>query len=124
MAGKSPREMVDAMIQSMPSRTGKSLEQWIRILKSKGPATRKERVAWLRSSHGIGLPTAMVIASETEGENLAAVYDDHDALVDAMYKGKENLRPIYVTVAKAVKKLGKDVELMARKGYVTAARKR
>ena len=124
MARKSPREMVDAMIQSMPSRTGKPLEQWIRIVKSKGPATRKERIAWLRSTHGIGLPTAMVIASETEGENMAAVYDDHDALVDAMYKGKEKLRPIYETVAKAVKKLGKDAELMARRGYVSVARKR
>ena len=93
-------------------------------MKSRGPATRKERIAWLRSTHGIGLPTAMVIASETEGENMAAVYDDHDGLVDAMYRGKENLRPIYETVAKAVKKLGKDVELLARKGYVTVARKR
>ena len=101
---KPPREMVAALIQSMPSRTGKSLAQWIRIVKSKGPKTRKERIAWLRSTHGIGLPTAMVIASETEGKNLAALYDDHDGLVDAMYQGKENLRPIYDIVAKSVKK--------------------
>ena len=98
---KPPREMVAALIQSMPSRTGKSLTQWIRIVKSKGPKTRKERIAWLRSTHGIGLPTAMVIASKTEGENLAAVYGDHDGLVDAMYQGKENLRPIYDIVAKS-----------------------
>ena len=116
--------MVAALFQSMPSRTGKSLAQWIRIVKSKGPKTCKERIAWLRSTHRIGLPTAMVIASETEGKNLAALYDYHDGVVDAMYQGKENLRPIYDIVAKSVKTLGKDVRLMARKGYVTVARKR
>ncbi len=72
MAPKTPQEIVDAIVRNLPDRTGKSLDQWVKLLKSRAAKkTRKERVVWLREKHGLGGPTATVIAAEAEGTSLA-----------------------------------------------------
>ena len=124
MAPKSPRAMFDAIVRNLPNRTGKSLEQWTRLVKTRGPKTKAKRVEWLRSKHGLGGPTANVIAAEASGEDLLAAYDDQQALIRTMYSGKESLRAIHEKIVKSVRALGKDVELSARKTYVSASRKR
>lgn len=125
MSPTSPREMLDAISRNLPKRTGKTLEQWAKLVKSKGPRAANERVAWLRSEQGLGGPTASVIVAAAEGRDLAATYEDSDALVDAMYSGaKASLRPIHEAALKAARALGKDVTASARKTYVTLSRKR
>lgn len=122
---KSPREMMGAIIRNLPERTGKSVEQWAQLVKSKGPKTTKERIAWLRREHELGGPTAMVIVARAEGSDPLAEYEDQDSLVKAMFAGpKAALRPIYDAALKAGLSLGKDVTASARKTYVTLARKR
>ena len=37
MAPTSPREMLQAIARNLPNRTGKTLEQWARMVKTKGP---------------------------------------------------------------------------------------
>ena len=59
---KSPREMEAAIIRNLPERTGRSIDAWKRLVKSNAPRGKKERVAWLRREHGLGGPTASVIA--------------------------------------------------------------
>ena len=125
MAPTSPREMLDAIARNLPKRTGKTLEQWAKLVKSKAPRSTKERVDWLRSEHGLGGPTASVIVAAAEGRDLAATYEDSDALVDTMYSGgKAALKPIHEAALKAARALGKDVTASARKTYVTLSRKR
>ena len=41
-------QMVADWIESLPHKTGKSLEQWIAIVKSDGPAEEKKRRDWLK----------------------------------------------------------------------------
>jgi hypothetical protein len=122
---KSPREMMEAIARNLPERTGRSLQEWARLVKAKGPKGTKERVAWLRQEHQLGGPTAMVIVAEAESRDLVAPYEQQDALIDAMYSGaRAGLRPIYETVLKAATSLGKDVTPSARKSYVTLSRRR
>ena len=45
-----------------------------------------------------------------------------DDLVAAQYAGKEELRPIYDAIAKAVQGFGSDVELAPKKAYVSLRR--
>ena len=47
-----------------------------------------------------------------------------DDLVAAQYAGKEELRPIYDAIAKAVQGFGNDVELAPKKAYVSLRRAR
>lgn len=116
---------MEAIIGNLTQRTGKSADEWARLVKSKGPKTSKERIAWLRREHNLGGPTAAVIVSRAEGSDPLAEYEDQDALVEAMFAGpKAVLRPIYETARKAALSLGNDVSASARKTYVTFARKR
>ncbi|MBI1854233.1 MAG: DUF4287 domain-containing protein [Planctomycetes bacterium] len=102
--------MEESSMANLTERTGKTLEQWIRIVKSSGPRTVSERREWLKSVHGITTNYAMWIAERAEGRGAAADYDP-DALVDAMYAGKkEALRPIHEKLLKLGLKLGKDVK--------------
>jgi hypothetical protein len=116
---KSPKEMGEAIARNLPARTGRTFDEWVALTKKSGLATRKERIAWLKSEHQLGSVTAMFIAAESEGKGIVDEYADEGALLDAMYAGdKAALRPLYEELAKTAKKLGKDVGLTVCKTYV------
>ena len=122
--GMTPEQMRKAIISNLPKKTGRGLEEWIKILESQGPKSRKDRIDWLKSEHGIGHGTAQTIVYEAEKP-----YDYRpprgDELVDGQYSGdKASLWPIYVRLAREVSKPGKDAELDPCKTYVSLVRKR
>jgi predicted transport protein len=122
---KSPKEMGEAIARNLPEKTGKTFDQWVAIARNSGLANRKERIAWLKSEHKLGSVTAMFIAAEAEGRSIVAEYSDEGALLDAQFAGdKGALRPLYDELAKAAKRLGKDVELTVCKTYVGIRRRK
>jgi hypothetical protein len=50
--------MVQKWIRELPEKTGRSLDEWIRLVKEAGPPTQKERRDWLKREHGFG-PTPL-----------------------------------------------------------------
>ncbi|HVS37931.1 MAG TPA: DUF5655 domain-containing protein [Gemmataceae bacterium] len=102
--------MEEAWIARMPEKTGKSLEQWKRLLQATGLATEKERRDWLKKQHQVGTNYAMLIAQLSIGKNRLTDYEDGAALVEAMFARKEGLRPIYEQLLRLGKSLGKDVK--------------
>jgi Domain of unknown function (DUF5655)/Domain of unknown function (DUF4287) len=121
----SPKDMMDAIERNLPARTGKTLAQWVALVKRGGPRDRRERVAWLRKEHGLGGATAALVAYAAEGRRPIEDYADAEALVRAMYSGKKSaLRPVHDAALAAARKLGRDVTPSARKTYVSLVRKR
>jgi hypothetical protein len=119
---KSPAEMKAAMIAGLREKTGKSLDEWLQILRSTGLAKHKEFVNLLKAQHGLTHGYANLIALQALGSD-SHTAGDAQGLVDAQYAGpKAALRPIYDTVLAAVKKFGKDVEVSPKKGYVSLRR--
>ncbi len=119
----TPREMLTAIRANMREKTGKTLEQWVKLVKKDGPDDPKQWRAWLKSEHGLGHVTAGVVAMEAQGKDRVGVYENPDALVDAMYEGpRAELRPIYEALVKAAQKLGKDVQVSPCKTYVALRR--
>jgi hypothetical protein len=117
--------MVAAVLGNLPKKTGKTLEQWIAIVNSSGPATRKERIEWLKKEHQLGHVTARMVVAEAEGQPMDKVYGDTQALYEAMFSGpKAALRPLADELLKLAGKLGKDVKVSLRKTFVTLSRKR
>ncbi len=116
---KSPKEMGEAIAKNLPAKTGRTFEQWVELTRRQGPASRKERIGWLKSGYGLGTVTANFIAADAEGRSIVDTYADEDALLDAMYAGeKAALRPLYNELVKAARKLGSDVDLTVCKTYV------
>ena len=97
---------LQTMINNMPEKTGKSLEEWKVILKEKGFAKHGEAMKFLKGEHGVTHGFANTIIQLSK-ENT----DTADDLVAAQYKGKESLLPIYKKLLGVVEKFGKDVTI-------------
>jgi Domain of unknown function (DUF5655)/Domain of unknown function (DUF4287) len=116
-------KMETSSLANLKERTGRSLDDWVRIVKKSGPATHSERIAWLKQEHGITTNYALWIAKRVDGEGSAADYDP-DAMVEAMFAGKKSgLRPIYDQMLKLAFELGKDVRVCPCKTIVPFYRK-
>jgi hypothetical protein len=95
---------------NLKERTGKTLEQWLALVKKDGPATEKERRVWLKDEHGFTTVYAWWVAERAEGKGSAADYDP-EAYVEAMFAGgKARLRPIYDELLNLGLALGPDVK--------------
>lgn len=110
---------LQTMIDNMPEKTGKSLEEWKSILKKKEFNKHSEAVNFLKKEHQLthGFANTIVTLSKDEQSN------DED-LVQNQYAGKESLLPIYENLIKYVSSLGQDVKITPKKGSVSIIRKR
>jgi len=109
---------LQTMIDNMPEKTGKSLNEWKSILKTKTFAKHSEAVNYLKKEHNVthGFANTIVTLSKEENNSPAD-------LVDQQYKGKENLIPIYEALLNVVKSLGDDVTITPKKTTVSIIRK-
>jgi hypothetical protein len=115
--------MEESSLKILKERTGQTLDEWVRVVKKSGPATEKERIAWLKEAHGITTNYALWIAKRADGGGSAASYDP-DAMVESMFAGKKaGLRPIYDRMLAVAFALGKDVRVSPCKTIVPFYRK-
>ena len=119
---KSPEEMAQSMIQNMPEKTGKSLEEWLKITRASGLEKHGQILKMLKSEHGMTHGFANLVAMKTLEKGPAPT---GDSLVDAQYAGpKAGLRPIYDAIVSAVDGFGNEVEISPKKAYVSLRRKK
>ena len=119
---KSPQEMLESMIKNMPEKTGKTLDEWLRMLQQSNLSRHGEVVKYLKSELNLTHGYANLIAHKhlKSDANSATGQDD---LVAAQYSGaKSALRPIFDQIIGMVRKLGKDVEISPKKSYVSFRR--
>jgi hypothetical protein len=120
----SPGDMRRAILANLPKKTGRTLEEWVAIVRAHPGGGHKERVDWLKKEFGLGGSTAGLIVWEADGEG-GDVYADTEALVAAQYAGdKAALRPILDAVLALVPRIGDDVRVGYRKTYVSLSRAR
>jgi hypothetical protein len=108
--------MVQKWMAELPQKTGRSVEQWIELVKRQGPATEKERREWLKREHKLGTNSAWWIAERAEGKG--GEEDDPDSYlraaeeyVEAMFSGKKaGLLDIYEKLLKLGLSIAKDVK--------------
>ena len=110
---------LQTMIDNMPSKTGKSLDEWKKILKEKAFAKHSEGVKYLKTEHGVTHGFANTIVTLSKAQT-----NTPTDLVQAQYKGKETLFPIYEGLIAYVNTLGSDITITPKKGSVSIIRKR
>ena len=116
--------MEETWIAGLPARTGKTLEEWVRLVQRFGPPTDKERRDWLKTRHNLGTNYAAFVAERAAGRNIADAYEKPEALVEAMFAGpKAGLRPVYEKLLRLGLSLGKDVKACPCKTIVPLYRK-
>jgi hypothetical protein len=121
--------MVRSWVISLPQKTGRSLDEWIRLVQKEGPSLEKERRDWLKERHGLGTNTAWWIAERASGRSQE---DDHpdaylkaaEGYVTEMFAGqKAELRPIYDELLKLGMALGRDVKVCPCKTMIPLYRR-
>jgi hypothetical protein len=123
--------MVQKWVRDLPEKTGRSLEDWIQLVKKFGPPSEKEQRQWLKEVHGLGTNTAWWIA-ERVNEKTPGLADDNpehylkmaEEYVAAMFSGpKAPLRPIYDELLRLGLSQGDDVKACPCKTIVPLYRK-
>jgi hypothetical protein len=112
-------QMLKAMIDNLPEKTGKSLDEWKKVLKANPFAKHSEGVKFLKEKHGVTHGYANTIVSLSKEEQNAP-----EDLVANQYKGKENLKTIYDKLIAVMKQFGADVNVVPKKGTVSLVRKK
>lgn len=113
-------DAVASMIANLEAKTGKSLDAWVKLVRAEKLEKHGERVAFLKSRHGLGHGYANLVAHSTAGGGAPSRGDDP---VAAQYDGaKAALRPAYDAILAAVHKFGSDVEVSPKKAYVSLRR--
>ncbi len=119
---KSPEEMTAFMVENLKEKTGKSLDDWLKVARSCGHTKHGEIVKHLKEEHGLTHGYANLIVHKALASDAGSAADEAD-LVEAQYVGaKAALRPIYEALLTLVRKFGKDVEVAPKKAYVSLRR--
>ncbi len=108
--------MTQKWIAELKQTTGRTLDEWLRLIKKEGPPTEQARRDWLKTKHGLGTNTAWWMAERSVGKG-DEVGDPNlylraaEKYVEQMFAGKkEHLRPIYNALLKLGLSVGKDVK--------------
>ena len=107
------------MIDNLPEKTGKSLDEWKILLKEKSYSKHSEGVRYLKEEHNVTHGFANTIVTLSKEENISS-----EDLVETQYTGKNNLIPIYKELIVYVKSLGTDITIIPKKESVSIIRKR
>jgi hypothetical protein len=108
--------MVQKWIAELKEKTGRTVGEWIQLVKKSGPPTNKERQEWLKKNYKLGTNSAWWIADRAEGQGLEdgdpkAYLKAAEGYVEEMFKGsKAGLRPIYDRLLELGLKLGDDAK--------------
>ncbi len=125
-ASKNPRDMITAVTESMQKRTGRTLEEWVAVVRASGidPLDQNAVRRWLKTEHGVLQNSQWAIAdaaAQAAGwtEPTVAEY------VGQQYTGaKAALRPVFERIRAIVEGFGDDVRVEGRSTYTPFVRRR
>lgn len=119
-----PKAYAEKMVATLKERTGKTLDEWLELVRPNIPAQKAGRVKWLKETYGMGQNTAMLILAHLEGDG-AELRGEAPSLVDDQYKGANAaFRPLYDDLSARILALGPDVVVRPCKTYVPFYRKK
>jgi hypothetical protein len=123
---QTPDDMLTAVSASLAERTGRSLNEWVALVRASGidPLDQNAVRKWLRSTHGIPQNSQWAIA-DAAARDAGWVRPTVAEYVDGQYSGaKAALRPVYDALAAAIGDLGGDVSVEGRSTYTPFVRGR
>jgi hypothetical protein len=108
--------MTQKWVSELKQKTGRSLDEWLVLVKKSGPKDEQSRREWLKKEHGLGTNSAWWIAERAEGKGSEtddpnAYLEAAEAYVEKMFSGgKASLRPIYDKLLKLGLGIGKEAK--------------
>jgi hypothetical protein len=110
---------LQTMVDNIPKKTGKKLEEWIQILATANFDKHGVAVKYLKTEYGVthGFANTIVTLAKDDGTS-------SKELVNSQYKGRETLLPLYEKLVATIEGFGNDVVITPKKSSVSLIRKR
>ncbi len=111
------------MEKGLLDKTGKSLTEWITIVKATKLEKHGEILKFLKTEHDFTHGFANFVSLKARASDAAS--HNPDDLINLQYsKGKEHFKPIFDSIIEKIKELGNDIEIVPKKASVSIRRKR
>jgi Domain of unknown function (DUF5655)/Domain of unknown function (DUF4287) len=116
--------MMETVTRSMQERTGRTLEEWVRLVEEEGPDPlhQKDVRRWLKDVHGVPQNSQWAIA-DAAAKGAGWERPTVEEYADALYAGaKAPLRPLHDAVVELATGLGSDTAVEGRATYAPIVR--
>lgn len=110
------------MLNNLKVNTGKSLDEWIKIVKATKLQKHGEILNCLKVEHGFTHGFANMVAHKTLKSDAGSQNEEN--LLVAQFKGKEHFQAIYDQLQKTISEFGADIEFLPKKAYTSVKRKK
>jgi hypothetical protein len=124
--------MMQKWIAELKDKTGRSLDEWIKFVRTSGPLDVTARRIWLKEKHGLGTNSAWWIAERADSAAASLLVDDDPQAylkaavryVEEMYAGgKAVIKPLHDRLLELARGMGKDVRICPCKTIVPIYRR-
>jgi hypothetical protein len=121
----TPAETVVAIERKLKENTGRTLAEWVKLVRESPHRDAKTAQSWLKADQGVGHFQAMTIARAAFEGGWATDYEYPGRLLGVLFSGsKAKWRPLYERVMSAATGLGADVRVSVCKTYASTYRAR
>jgi predicted transport protein len=110
----------ESMAANLASKSGRTLDEWVTIVREQGIEKHGQIISYLKSEHGMTHGYANFVATVA----LRPPAEDTDLVAEQYAGAKAALRPIYETLLSTITRFGPDVEVAPKKTYVSLRRSR
>lgn len=121
-------EALQSQLRNIETKTGRSIEEWVELIRASGHRRHGEIVPWLKSAHGLTHGNAHRLAlvsidrlSASDAGSAAGSVTVEDALYP---EGRRHLLPVHEALMDVVRGFGDDVEAAPKKGYLSLRRRK
>ncbi|MFD2203081.1 DUF4287 domain-containing protein [Shivajiella indica] len=111
------------MLENLQKNTGKTLEEWIELVKAKSFQKHGQIMKFLKEDHGLTHGFANLIALKSLASDAGSA-EDSSQLIDKQYQGKEHFRPLYDHLIYEISRFGDDIEIAPKNANVSIRRKK
>ncbi|WP_226389697.1 DUF4287 domain-containing protein [Penaeicola halotolerans] len=111
------------MIDNLHKNTGKSLEQWVEIVKSQKFTKHGEMVKFLKEQYEFTHGFANLVAHKVNESDAGSAKNQNELIIN-QYQGKEHFKPIYEKLISEIQSFGEDFEIAPKNSYVSVRRKK
>ncbi|WP_026897524.1 DUF5655 domain-containing protein [Daejeonella oryzae] len=120
---KTAGEFEQEFIQTAKEKTGKSLEEWLELVKKTGYSKQMEILNWLKKEHQLNHMQAQFVAGIFLN-NGQVVYQNESNLLENQFAKCEDMRPLFDAVSKKILFNFPDAQIIPKKTYVSFTAKK
>ncbi len=115
---KTSGEFEQEFIQTAKEKTGRTLEQWLPVVKKSGLVKQMEITNWLKTEHKLNHLQASLLAG-LYLNNGKPVYQNEASLLDNQFAKCEEMRLLFDAISEKLLKLFPDTQVIPKKTYVS-----